>query len=230
MESAFLLMSVDGGIRGPQTMSKRRFGRQQYHTQDQYPREYHDRAIKRPRNVYSRPILPIFEPSGLLALESNNEQGLALKHVEPPDAVSPEAYFNQWKVARPQRTLFELFLYRKGAGDQAFKSWVLESKSAYIIGRDMGRVAEDPDEEKEVVVADIGIPEESTSKQHCVFQFRLKQGYLVPYILDLSSANGTLLNGAILPSARYVQLHSGDVLELANKSDATEYELVFVAE
>ncbi|AGO11299.1 AaceriACR039Cp [[Ashbya] aceris (nom. inval.)] len=211
-------------------MSKRRFGRQQYAAQEQYPSDYHGRAIKRSRNVYSRPILPIFEPSGLLALESNNEQGLALKHVEPPDAITPDSYFTKWKVARPQRTLFELFLYKKGAGDQPLKSWVLESKSAYIIGRDMGRVAEDPEEEKEVVVADIGIPEESTSKQHCVFQFRQKQGYLVPYILDLNSANGTLLNGTVLPPARYVQLQSGDVVELADKSDATEYELVFVAE
>ena len=39
-------------------------------------------------------ILPDFSPSGLLELESNNREGIALKHVEPQDAISPDKYMD----------------------------------------------------------------------------------------------------------------------------------------
>ncbi|KAJ2738793.1 Smad nuclear-interacting protein 1 [Coemansia sp. BCRC 34490] len=37
---------------------------------------------------------------------------------------------------------------------------------------------------------------------------------LRPYIIDLSSTNGTFLNGERIPSQRYVELRSEDVIKL----------------
>ncbi|AMD22759.1 HHL011Wp [Eremothecium sinecaudum] len=214
-----------------------------YHTN----RSFGNQKRSRFNNNTYQTFLPIFEPSGLLALESHNKQGIQLKHIEPPDSVSPLDYYNSRNISLRKRTRFEAILYKKtrsqntDRNDDIVKTWNLLEKASYIIGRQLGHSlrknvnedlekAEDSDSEaKEVVVADIGLPEEAISKQHAVIQFREKDNHLVPYVMDLNSSNGTLLNGTVLPSARYIQLWGGDVLEFSENETYTDYELVFVA-
>lgn len=61
----------------------------------------------------------------------------------------------------------------------------------------------------------------SASKQHAVLQFRHiertnefgdRKGRVRPYVIDLESANGTVVNGERVPEGRYVELKDGDVL------------------
>lgn len=194
-------------------------------------------------------FLPIFEKSGLLALESHNKQGICFQHVEPQDSISPFEYFKKRHIPMDKRVRFEALLYKKSKSgsdernDGPVKKWELSSNSSYIIGRDIGysllKEKNEQDrannndqvlDQKEIVVAEIGIPEEIVSKQHAVIQFREKDGCLVSYIMDLDSSKGTLLNGIVLLPARYIQIWSGDILEFSENTNETEYELVFMAE
>lgn len=185
------------------------------------------------KSNYSEPVLPIFEPSGLLELESHGKEGIQLKHVEPKDAQSPLDYYRNSAVPVRKRTRYEAIIYTIGE-EHPVKEYELWDKSSYLIGRNLGRStrkyeqAEATEEEKEVVLADISIPEETCSKQHCVIQFRIRNNLLVPYIIDLNSSNGTLLNDAPLPAARYVELRSGDTLKFSTLDEA-QHELVFMA-
>lgn len=65
----------------------------------------------------------------------------------------------------------------------------------------------------------------SCSKQHAVVQFRYtekrnewgeRRGGVKPYLIDLESANGTRLNGEVVPKSRYVGLVSGDVIRFGD--------------
>lgn len=182
---------------------------------------------KRFKQDLPKEILPVFEPSGLLELESNGEEGIALKHVEPSDARSPRDHWIDNKVPLKNRDLFQAVLYRKGQS-VPMKEYDLEAKSSYIVGRNLGRSLKES-EEKEVVIADIGIPEETCSKQHCAIQFREVRGKLAAYVIDLESSNGTSLNGARLPAARYVELRSGDLINTsAEEDDESSYEIIFM--
>ena len=73
----------------------------------------------------------------------------------------------------------------------------------------------------------------SCSKQHAVIQFRYVEkkdefgervGNVKPYVLDLESANGTWVNGEVVPERRYVELMSGDVLKFGEST--REYVLI----
>ena len=125
------------------------------------------------KSNYSEPVLPIFEPSGLLELESHGKEGIQLKHVEPKDAQSPLDYYRNSAVPVRKRTRYEAIIYTIGE-EHPVKEYELWDKSSYLIGRNLGRStrkyeqAEATEEEKEVVLADISIPEETCSKQHCV--------------------------------------------------------------
>lgn len=88
-------------------------------------------------------------------------------------------------------------------------------KSAFLVGRDK-------------TVADILTEHASCSKQHAVLQFRLFQkpskdglsfeNEVRPYIMDLESTNGTLLNGAPIESSRYIELRAKDVLKFGEST------------
>jgi len=78
---------------------------------------------------------------------------------------------------------------------------------------------------RETAVADIPVEHPSCSKQHAVFQFRYvvkkdefgdKKGKVGLYVLDLESANGTMLNGSKVDAARYVECLSGDVVKFGD--------------
>ncbi|CAR24938.1 Pml1p [Lachancea thermotolerans CBS 6340] len=184
------------------------------------------RASDLPRKA----ILPIFGPSGLLELESHSKKGIQLQHVEPHDSISPNAYFEKYKIPIRKQTHFQALLYSEK--DEAYhEKFDLLERSNYLVGR---RVREDPESEdeqenKETVLADIPIREETCSKQHCVIQFREREGILKAYVIDLDSSNGTLLNDVALPRARYVELKNEDVLKFSADESDTCYFLIFVA-
>ena len=192
-------------------------------------RRYHDQDSKKFKPKYVD-ILPDFRPSGLLELESNNKEGIALKHVEPQDAISPDKYMDKLDLDPRDRTVYELLVYRKNDKDKAvWKIYELHDRSCFLVGRELGRsLVADSDDRKETVVADIGIPEETSSKQHCVIQFRSVHDILKCYVMDLDSSNGTCLNNVVVPRARYIELRSGDVLTLSEFEEDTDYELVFM--
>ena len=71
----------------------------------------------------------------------------------------------------------------------------------------------------------------SCSKQHAVLQFRYtekkkkgdewgerKGGKVRLYVIDLESANGTVLNGEKIPERRFVEVKSGDVLRFGEST------------
>ena len=74
---------------------------------------------------------------------------------------------------------------------------------------------------RERAVVDFPIEHPSCSKQHAVLQFRYtemrtewgeKRGGVKPYVIDLESANGTRVNGEVVPQRRFVEVRSGDVV------------------
>lgn len=94
---------------------------------------------------------PNFERSGLLAKESNNVNGVALKYHEPPEAKKPR---NPWRM----------FVFKDGKEIGASLTltadmFVLGRQSCYLFGRDR-------------TVVDIPTEHPSCSKQHAVIQFR----------------------------------------------------------
>lgn len=94
---------------------------------------------------------PNFERSGLLAKESNNVNGVALKYHEPPEAKKPR---NPWRM----------FVFKDGKEMGMSLTltpdmFVLGRQSCYLFGRDRA-------------VVDIPTEHPSCSKQHAVIQFR----------------------------------------------------------
>lgn len=182
-------------------------------------------------------ILPVFESSGLLELESHGKEGIQLKHVEPRDAIAPIDFYEKYSIPVRKRTRFLAMLYKDDKND-ALGQYELLERSSYLIGRSKDETPggdspksdpEDSSEEKQVVLADIPVPEETCSKQHCVIQFRNVADKLIPYVIDLDSANGTVLNDVALPHARYVELKSGDILRFSEHEEDSMFSIVFVA-
>ena len=76
-------------------------------------------------------------------------------------------------------------------------------------------------------MVDFPIEHPSCSKQHAVLQFRFvekkneygdKEGKVRPYVIDLESANGTKVNGELLPERRFVEVRSGDVIAFGDST------------
>ncbi|EAU85891.2 smad nuclear interacting protein 1 [Coprinopsis cinerea okayama7 len=141
---------------------------------------------------------PNFKPSGLLAAETNTvkaSDGTAtvLKYNEPPEARKPSVGWRLY-VFKGKEQLDPLHIYRQ---------------SAYLIGRDR-------------LVADIVLDHPSCSKQHAAIQYRFVhekdefgtiKGVVKPFIIDLESTNGTMVNDEKIPPARYYELRASDVIK-----------------
>ncbi|KAF8967059.1 SMAD/FHA domain-containing protein [Flammula alnicola] len=141
---------------------------------------------------------PNFAPSGLLAAETNTVKAVdgsstVLKYNEPPEARKPVLGWRLY-VFKDAEQVELLHIHRQ---------------SAYLVGRDR-------------LVADIAVEHPSCSKQHAVFQYRYVQekdefgtskGVVKPFIIDLESTNGTLVNDEAIPAARYYELKAGDVIK-----------------
>ncbi|CAN0112402.1 unnamed protein product, partial [Scytosiphon promiscuus] len=143
-----------------------------------------------------------FGLSGKLAKDQNTGnvyKGVVLKWQEPEEARAPT---KKWRlyVFKGEATLATLHIHRQ---------------SAYLVGR-------------EKRVADIVVDHPSCSKQHAVVQFRLfervdeKEGTtrrsVRPYIMDLDSTNGTLLNGEQIEPARYIEMKEKDVIKFGTST------------
>jgi smad nuclear-interacting protein 1 len=148
---------------------------------------------------------PNFAPSGLLAAASNSiaqADGtmIALKYHEPPEARKPPAK-DQWK----------LFVFK---GSEIVETIELSIRSCWLVGR-------------ELTVVDMAAEHPSISKQHAVIQFRYiekknefgdKLGKVRPYLIDLESANGTLLNKEEVPASRYLELRDKDMVQFGHST------------
>ncbi|XP_033106972.1 smad nuclear-interacting protein 1-like [Anneissia japonica] len=141
---------------------------------------------------------PDFKLSGKLAEETNTFRGVVIKYNEPPEARKPK---KKWRlyVFKGQEQLPVLHIHRQ---------------SAYLFGRDR-------------VVADIPIDHPSCSKQHAALQFRLvsyervdgSMGRRVkPFVIDLNSSNGTVVNNNKIEPQRYVELFEKDVVKFGYSS------------
>ncbi len=151
---------------------------------------------------------PNFATSGKLAAETNMvaNTSIVLKYNEPPAARLP-----------PASAPWRLYIFK---GDSLLETLALHTRSCWLFGR-------------ERLVVDCPIDHPSCSKQHAVIQFRFvevknehgdKSGKVKPYIIDLESANGTKVNGDLIPERRYVELKSKDVVSFGEST--REYVLV----
>ncbi|PFH55755.1 hypothetical protein XA68_17682 [Ophiocordyceps unilateralis] len=142
---------------------------------------------------------PNLANTGVLAAASNSivqadGTTTTLKYHEPAEARKPSPR-DQWK----------LFVFKDG---DIVDEVPLSHKSCWLVGRDVG-------------VVDVLTKHPSISKQHAVIQFRYmekrnefgdKIGKTKPYLLDLESANGTILNDAAVPKSRFLELRPKDMI------------------
>ncbi|KAI0886795.1 SMAD/FHA domain-containing protein [Annulohypoxylon maeteangense] len=148
---------------------------------------------------------PNYGNTGALAAASNSViqsdgSRIVLKYHEPPEArkASPK---DQWK----------LFVFK---GEDIVDTVPLSSRSCWLVGREMA-------------VVDLPAEHPSISKQHAVIQFRYiekrnefgdKIGKVKPYLIDLESANGTMLNGKKVPESRYLELREKDMVQFGQST------------
>jgi smad nuclear-interacting protein 1 len=142
---------------------------------------------------------PNFAPTGVLAAAANSVtvgtgETVTLKYHEPPEARKP-----------PGRDKWKLFVFK---GPDVLETIELSLRSCWLVGRDRA-------------VVDLPAEHPSISKQHAVLQFRWTEkrnefgdrvGRVKPYLIDLESANGTVLNGERVPESRYLEIRDKDVL------------------
>ncbi|KAJ2975758.1 hypothetical protein NQ176_g5345 [Zarea fungicola] len=143
--------------------------------------------------------------TGLLAAASNtvtqvDGSSITLKYHEPSEARKPSPR-DQWK----------LYIFK---GKDIVDTVELSTRSCWLIGR-----------EKSVV--DLLAEHPSISKQHAVIQFRYterrndfgdKIGKVKPYLIDLESANGTMLNSAKVADSCYLELRDKDLLQFGQST------------
>ncbi|KAF5677911.1 PML1-like protein [Fusarium heterosporum] len=148
---------------------------------------------------------PNFGSTGVLAAASNSvEQAdgtkVTLKYHEPSEARKPSP-----------RDVWKLFIFK---GQDIVDTIDLSARSCWLIGREM-------------TIVDLPAEHPSISKQHAVIQFRYvekrnefgdKIGKVKPYLIDLESANGTMLNDSKIPDSRYLELRDKDMIQLGHST------------
>lgn len=148
---------------------------------------------------------PNYGITGVLAAASNSVAqadgtSITLKYHEPSEARKPSPK-DQWKM----------FVFK---GGDIVETIDLGLRSCWLVGRDGA-------------VVDLPAEHPSISKQHAVIQFRYtekrnefgdKIGKVKPYIIDLESANGTVLNEEKIPDSRYLELRNKDMVQFGHSS------------
>ncbi|KAJ1308666.1 hypothetical protein OPQ81_004359 [Rhizoctonia solani] len=146
---------------------------------------------------------PNFGNSGLLAAATNTVKhgdgtSTLLKYNEPPEARKP---VENWRM----------YVFK---GKEQVDLLHLHRQSAYLIGRDQK-------------ICDILVEHPSCSKQHAVIQFRqvhIKNEFgeakavVKPFVIDLESTNGTMVNDEAIPVSRYYELKPSDVLKFGEST------------
>jgi smad nuclear-interacting protein 1 len=148
---------------------------------------------------------PNFAATGLLAAASNSitqadGTSIVLKYHEPAEARKP-----------PAKDVWKLFVFK---GAEVVDTIELSLRSCWLVGRELS-------------VVDLAAEHPSISKQHAVIQFRYiekrnefgdKSGKVRPYLIDLESANGTLLNKDEVPASRYLELQNKDMIQFGHST------------
>ncbi|KAG8725431.1 hypothetical protein FRC09_019159 [Ceratobasidium sp. 395] len=138
---------------------------------------------------------PNFGNSGLLAAATNT-----IKH---GDGTSTLLKYNEPPEARKPLLNWRLYVFK---GQEQVDLLHLHRQSAYLIGRDQ-------------TVCDIPVEHPSCSKQHAVIQFRqvqvkddygVSKPFIKPFVIDLESTNGTIVNDEAIPVSRYYELKASD--------------------
>ncbi|GFE55201.1 FHA domain containing protein, putative [Babesia ovis] len=110
-----------------------------------------NRPRKSDPDAVIEPEKPNFEPSGLLAAETNTRNGVAMKYTPPPESRMP-------------RISWRLYVFKSDPvaekGSNVIKTILLDAQEYYLIGCDQR-------------VADIQLFHPTVSKQHAVIQHRL---------------------------------------------------------
>lgn len=143
---------------------------------------------------------PNYGNTGLLARETNTVAGtkIVLKYNEPADSRKP-----------PLKQAWRMYIFK---GSALLDTVPLHTRSCWLIGR-------------EAQVADLLVEHPSTSSQHAVIQFRYtartnvfgdKDSRVRPYLIDLESSNGTMVNGEKVEASRFIELMDGDLLKLGS--------------
>lgn len=136
---------------------------------------------------------PNFGLSGKLAEDTNKVNGVVIKYAEPPEARIPK---KRWR----------LYPFK---GEKSMPTLYIHRQSCYLIGRDRK-------------IVDIPVDHPSCSKQHAALQYRLMPyekddgtagKRVLPYIIDLESANGTFLNNKQIEAKKYYQVMEKDVIK-----------------
>ena len=136
--------------------------------------------------------------SGNLLSDTNTVNGIVVRYSEPQEARKP-------------KTKWRLYVFK---GNEELPILYVHRQSAYLLGRDRK-------------IADIPLDHPSCSKQHAALQYRMipftkKDGSasrkVVPYIVDMNSANGTYVNNQKIEPQKYVQLMEKDVLKFGFSS------------
>jgi smad nuclear-interacting protein 1 len=142
--------------------------------------------------------LPNYLPTGLLAAQSNeivlsDGRITNLKYQEPTESRKPSSV-PEW----------QLYVFN---GDLLQDTIDLRVKSCWLVGRDDG-------------IVDIPAIHPSISQQHAAIQFRHiyppgdhASPKVLPYLVDLDTVNGTYLNQRLIPTRRYIQLQSHDLIK-----------------
>ncbi|KAK8050296.1 hypothetical protein PG994_012026 [Apiospora phragmitis] len=155
---------------------------------------------------------PNFGTTGTLAAVSNSiaqadGSTIVLKYHEPPEARKPSP-----------KDVWKMFVFK---GADIIDTIELSHRSCWLVGR-------------ELAVVDLIAEHPSISKQHAVIQFRYQEkrneygdkiGKVKPYLLDLESANGTMLNSKKIPNSRYLELKDKDLVQFGQST--REYVLMF---
>ncbi|KAJ8063491.1 hypothetical protein OCU04_007367 [Sclerotinia nivalis] len=148
---------------------------------------------------------PNLGQTGVLAAASNtitqaDGNAIVLKYHEPPEACKPPAK-DDWK----------LFVFK---GADIIETIDLSTRSCWLIGR-------------ELAVVDLAAEHPSISKQHAVIQFKATEKMnefgdkirkVKPYLIDLDSANGTMMNKDPVEKSRYVELMDKDMIQFGHST------------
>jgi smad nuclear-interacting protein 1 len=146
---------------------------------------------------------------------------VVLRYHEPADARAPPA-------GGAAGCDWRLYVFK---GDAVRDERRLAERSCWLLGT-------------ERAVVDLPVDHPSASGQHAVVQFRApkpkaegvdgvaavsaaaaaRRDRVRPYLIDLESKNGTVLNGERIEPRRFVEIRSGDVMRIGH----SEREYVFV--
>ena len=144
---------------------------------------------------------PNFEPSGILQKDLENEYNtlmnndICIKYKPPSDSIIPKDMWYLFKFLRENKETSE--------------TYKLIGKEFFLIGKD-------------IRICDVHIKQKNVSRQHAIIQFRKitkddGKNYIVPYLIDLNSTNGSFLNGDKIDNNKYYELRDKDSLNFGDK-------------